>query len=349
MSTTTAQIIAGGEDLYHGGIRPIHIAWLSENSRPAWRLEPSSANLRAREEAEDAGEEPAPGTIEPVTWIPSHPDHILDEGILLVALRGMAEPTLVAEAERRLPDLLNQDRLELERVPAKELDALRELCAEAELPGKLVLSVLTDSSLRDGQIAALERYRAQVEVLSPTYLRSWGGWTGKTADDPHIYGSLAAASPTVGGLLASYRRVLSELRELGVVRSGNAPAGDYAEWLVSKATQGGLAPPSEKSWDVRTPEGERLQVKSRFVSDPETAGQRQLSTIRSWDFDALVIVLFDDEFGVGRAARLPLEVIRESARADEHVRGQRVIATEELLSLGENWTERLREAAASAG
>ena len=60
---------------------------------------------------------------------------------------------------------------------------------------------------------------------------------------------------------------------------------------------GEQAPPSERSWDVLHPDGRRLQVKARFVSDPPKRGQDELSVIRSFDFDALVAVLFaSDDF-----------------------------------------------------
>src|SRR3954467_13732039 len=98
---------------------------------------------------------------------------------------------------------------------------------------------------------------------------------------------------TVGELLSFSRAILAELRRRGVIRTGNAPAGDYAELLVRVATGGELAAEPQRSWDVLTPEGERLQVKARVVTNPKTPGERQLSVFRSWDFDAVVIVLFD--------------------------------------------------------
>lgn len=61
-----------------------------------------------------------------------------------------------------------------------------------------------------------------------------------------------------------------------MLRTGNAPAGDYAELLVQRATSGKLAPNSQKSWDVLTDDGERLQVKARFVTDPRNAGEGRL-------------------------------------------------------------------------
>jgi hypothetical protein len=83
--------------------------------------------------------------------------------------------------------------------------------------------------------------------------------------------------------------------------AGTPPAGDYAALLVQRATSGDLAPASQRRWDVETPSGEHLQVKARVVTNPKTAGERQLSVFRSWDFDACVIV--DDQFRVKRAAR----------------------------------------------
>ena len=147
---------------------------------------------------------------------------------------------------------------------------------------------------------------------------------------------------SIGELLGLSRQILRELRERGVIRTGNAPAGDYAELLVQRATAGELAPNSQRSWDVLTAEGERLQVKARVVTDPKVAGERQLSVFRSWDFDAAVIVLFDDEFRVWRAARVPVEELEARGRLTEHVRGFRIMATDSLLDSGDDWTDRLR-------
>src|SRR5438874_8853145 len=103
---------------------------------------------------------------------------------------------------------------------------------------------------------------------------------------------------TITELLALSRASLRALRDRGVLRSGNAPAGDYAELLVQRVTGGELAPQVQKSWDVLTPAGERLQVKARVVPNPSNPGERQLSAFRSWDFDAAVVVLFDDGFRI---------------------------------------------------
>jgi hypothetical protein len=135
-----------------------------------------------------------------------------------------------------------------------------------------------------------------------------------------------------------------ELRRRAVIRSSNAPSGDYAELIVQRATGGTLAPSSHKSWDVLTPGGESLQVKARIVTGGASAhGARQPSPFRSWDFDAAVSVLFDTGFHASRAARLPAQIVRSATRFSEHARGHLVCATDDLLGRGEDWTDRLRQ------
>jgi hypothetical protein len=150
---------------------------------------------------------------------------------------------------------------------------------------------------------------------------------------------------TIGELLALSRQVLVELRSRDVIRTTNAPTGDYAEWLVQRVVKGTLEPNSNRSWDVTTPSGDRLQVKARVVVDTKNRGQRQLSPFRSWDFNFAVIVLFDDEFKVRKAACLSAERLEAVARYAKHVNGNLVFATDELLSEGKDWTQRLRRAA----
>jgi hypothetical protein len=150
---------------------------------------------------------------------------------------------------------------------------------------------------------------------------------------------------TIAELLSLSRRSLQELRRRGVVRTGNAPIGDYAELLVMRATGAdGLEEPSNPSWDVTTPTGEKLQVKARIVLDPKNAGQRQLSPFRSFTFDAAVVVLFDDACTVWKAMYVPREVVEENARYSEHVRGHILYARDDLLDdlRVEDWAVDLR-------
>lgn len=133
-------------------------------------------------------------------------------------------------------------------------------------------------------------------------------------------------------LFELYRGTLAELRMRGVVRTENAPAGDYAEYLVARALDGVLAPNSEKSWDVRLTGGKRIQVKCRVFSDPPTAGQQQLSPFRSFDFDSVVIVLLSNtDYSVRRAVELPRSVVETFSVFRQHVNGYIVRVTSDLL------------------
>lgn len=94
----------------------------------------------------------------------------------------------------------------------------------------------------------------------------------------------------IADLLGIYGQVLEVLNAREVIRSANAPTGDYAEWLVHRALGGQLQPNSNKSADLIVRK-KRFQIKARVLSDPERSGERQLSSFRSWDFDEAVIVM----------------------------------------------------------
>jgi hypothetical protein len=123
----------------------------------------------------------------------------------------------------------------------------------------------------------------------------------------------------------------------------NAPAGDYAEYVVAALTKGELADNSEKSWDIKTPGGKRLQVKCRVVQEGKR-GQRQLSPFRTWDFDRAVVVLFDDDYGIQRCVALPRDVVQEHSTYRKHVNGHVMRATDAVMdhTSGDDWTEDLR-------
>jgi hypothetical protein len=149
----------------------------------------------------------------------------------------------------------------------------------------------------------------------------------------------------ISDLLGVYGQVLEELNERGVIRSANAPTGDYAEWLVQRALGGELQPNSNKSADLIVRK-KKIQIKARVLSDPEKSGERQLSPFRSWDFDDAVIVLFNRRYDVQRATRIKIGELKAAAREDKWVSGHRVIARDALLDRGRDITEELRGAAA---
>jgi hypothetical protein len=146
-------------------------------------------------------------------------------------------------------------------------------------------------------------------------------------------------------LFSLYRGILAELRRRGVVRTDNAPAGDYAEYIVAAAFNGTLAANSEKSYDVLTSNNDRLQVKARVVSIPPKAAQLQLSPFRSFDFDwAVIVLLSDQDYSVWKAAKVPAAVVEAAGVHSKHVNGKVVFAKLKLMNdpSAEEVTETLR-------
>lgn len=145
-------------------------------------------------------------------------------------------------------------------------------------------------------------------------------------------------------LLQLSRSILDEPRRRGVLRTANAPAGDYAEYLVKAAYRGELAPNSEKGWDIRSSDGRKLQVKARVVGSGR--GTQLFSPFRSFeDFDACVLVLLDQtDLSVRKAVEMPRDVVREHSAYRSHVNG--CVARTTLVDLGDQLvldvTDRLR-------
>ena len=137
---------------------------------------------------------------------------------------------------------------------------------------------------------------------------------------------------TTSELLATYAAILEELLVRKVVRTRNAPVGDYGEWLCVEAFGGHLAPNSQKSFDLETADGIRLQVKTRLVAERIRASDRQLSALRSWDFDYLAVVLLNrSDYTVRSCTLIPTDIARENATRDPHQNSYTLHATAKLL------------------
>lgn len=76
---------------------------------------------------------------------------------------------------------------------------------------------------------------------------------------------------------------------------------------------------SQAGWDVRTPDGERIQVKS--IRTTRTTKRKNLSPIRDREYDSVVVVVFDEEFQIPDALKLSREVAEDSATHNKHVNG----------------------------
>ncbi|MEV6904331.1 hypothetical protein [Amycolatopsis sp. NPDC051372] len=130
---------------------------------------------------------------------------------------------------------------------------------------------------------------------------------------------------SVPELLGHYAAILQELRRRGVVRTRNAPLGDYAECLAARVYDGELAPKSV-SYNLRAADGRRVQVKARTIH-PDTRGAF-FSPFRSFDFDVAVLIAVDSStYNVLWAREVPVADIEAASRYSAHTNGNRVSIT----------------------
>lgn len=127
-------------------------------------------------------------------------------------------------------------------------------------------------------------------------------------------------------LLRLNAETIVELRRQGILRTSNAPLGDYAEWLFCNAFAWQAADNSSKDIDANDAEGIRYQIKARRLIERRTS--RQLGAIRRLDeanFDFLAVVLFDRNYSVLRAALIPHGQVLANAKWSKSVSAWRFI------------------------
>lgn len=149
---------------------------------------------------------------------------------------------------------------------------------------------------------------------------------------------IAADRLTVGQLLDVYGAVLTELRRRGLVRTNNAPIGDLAEYCAALVYGGVLAPNSEPSYDLTTPDGLRVQVKVRQKSTPSAV----FSPVRSFDFDLAVFLLVDGHDLVAAREWTP-DQVRKRGSHRAHTNGT-VITVRQMVGAGVDRTEQFARA-----
>lgn len=137
-------------------------------------------------------------------------------------------------------------------------------------------------------------------------------------------------------LMNMYAEILKELNSRNVVRTYNSPVGDFAEWLVAEKLNFVLEHNSKKGYDAYDPKtGLRYQVKSRWERGKASTKSRELNVIRNYEdnqFDFLIVVIFDENFGVKAAYMLPHDTIESYARYNKHQNGYILIAKGAVLS-----------------
>ncbi|MEX2210694.1 MAG: hypothetical protein WD689_02895 [Gaiellaceae bacterium] len=126
-------------------------------------------------------------------------------------------------------------------------------------------------------------------------------------------------------LLGLWASLMSELNERGVIRSENNPIGDYCEFLVAAHYEVEPETSSRAGYDVKTPDGERLQVKGRRVGQTGKLPPHY-SAIRNLDddpppFDFVIALLMKRDFSIREAWKLPVSAVRRHARYRSHING----------------------------
>ena len=155
-------------------------------------------------------------------------------------------------------------------------------------------------------------------------------------------------SASLGELLATYRHILRELRVRGVLGTDEQPTAGYAELLVASHYQGSRTPEGGTPWDVLAGDGRRLKVRAQIPAVTGDGPSRALAAIRSWDFDLLLVVLFEDTYGIARAIEMPASAAESAASFAPKRNGYVVLATDEFLAEhGTDITAALQEAQSS--
>ena len=127
-------------------------------------------------------------------------------------------------------------------------------------------------------------------------------------------------------LLRTRGAVIAELRRRGVVRTNNSPVGDYTEWLVCQRMGLHAQGNSQKAFDAVDAECIRYQIKGRVSGENSV----QFSAIRNLDqhgFDVVIAVIFNEDYSVRRALKIPYDVVPKLARYQALTNGHLLIVT----------------------
>ncbi|MDQ3612451.1 MAG: hypothetical protein M4D85_12780, partial [Actinomycetota bacterium] len=136
------------------------------------------------------------------------------------------------------------------------------------------------------------------------------------------------SSRTARELLADWAAIMRQLRARDIIRTNNNPIGDIAEAVVALHYGGQRGSFSQAGWDVLLPDGERLQVKAlRLVG---ASGRRNLSPIRDADYDAVIVVIFDEDFRVTEGLRIERPTVEQLFPHRAHVNGRIITVTQKL-------------------
>lgn len=137
---------------------------------------------------------------------------------------------------------------------------------------------------------------------------------GHTRDRRPVYRFVGKSAKQ---LLSMHSEIIRELKLRKILRTENAPVGDYAEWLIARAFDGDLLDKSAKGVDVVTKDM-RIQVKARTV-DPHSNKSIPTGAIRDWNFTHMAILLFNrGNYQMLSAWMVPTDAIKRVTRYAKH-------------------------------
>lgn len=139
-----------------------------------------------------------------------------------------------------------------------------------------------------------------------------------------------AGSRTTRELLRDWAAIMQVLREREVIRTNNNPIGDIAEGIVHQHYGGERGSFSQAGWDVQTDTGERLQVKA--LRRMPGSRRRNQSPIRDRDYDAVIVVVFDENFAIERGLRLSRDLVERLFEHKPYVNGRIITVTNALIA-----------------
>jgi hypothetical protein len=137
------------------------------------------------------------------------------------------------------------------------------------------------------------------------------------------------AKQSDGQLVTLYGELMHELRRRGVVHSGNNPIADMAERVMADYYGVEPEPPNTKSFDLVTEERARVQVKALRRTG---TSRRNLSALRTFDFDLLAAVVFECDMRLDEIVVIPVDVVREYAGWSKTWSAHRLSLTQRLLA-----------------
>lgn len=130
-------------------------------------------------------------------------------------------------------------------------------------------------------------------------------------------------------LLKLHQDITLELKTRGIIRTENI-LGDYAEHLVCKLLNLTLSVSSSKAIDATDNKGLTYQIKARRLSSNTSVPT--IKSLRSFEFDFLILVLFNEDYTVKFCGKLSSDLAKELATPNPRVNGYRLNLSARLLS-----------------